>query len=109
MPDREPILGDAEPESPATRVKAKGQALRIDEFLRTRRFPSEYRGAFCDAAGHDLEPVAALTYLHLEKAKGRVVIPCSVDCGKPCRFAMDGCIGFDYTGGGCPGYEPPGE
>lgn len=109
MPDSEPILGNSVPGSASNDEKTRGRVLKIDDFIRTRRFPVDYRGAFRDAQGNELEPVAALTYLHLEKAKGRVVIPCSVHCGKPCKFAMEGCIGFDYTGGGCPGYDPPGD
>lgn len=42
-------------------------------------------------------------FLRTERAKGHKVIPCSGECGNPCK--QPGCKGFDYTGGGCPGYE----
>ena len=38
-----------------------------------------------------------------EIAKGHKVIPMSKCCGNPCKNS--GCAGFDYSGGGCPGYK----
>jgi hypothetical protein len=49
-------------------------------------------------------PAEARTFLALEKAKGRHVVPMSAECGNPCRHADNGCTGFDYgERGGCPG------
>lgn len=78
--------------------------MNIDGFLRFNRYPVGY-DIFEKSDGVSLSPAEALTYLQLEKAKGRKVIPLSSDCGKPCGHAEDGCTGFDYSGGGCPGYK----
>lgn len=73
--------------------------------MRSTRFPSGYRGMFRNDAGHQLTPQEARDTLRLELAKGHNVIPISKDCGPaPCAHAGEGCTGFDYSGGGCPGY-----
>ena len=81
--------------------------MNIDGFLRNNRYPRDF-GIFQTDDGNSMPPEAALAYLHMEKAKGRKVIPCSKECSNPCRHAVNGCKGFDYSGGGCPGRATPG-
>ncbi|RYE43924.1 MAG: hypothetical protein EOP24_26095 [Hyphomicrobiales bacterium] len=88
--------------------------MSIDGFVRNERFPKGYTNVFMDN-GRTLTPAEARTYLALEKAKGRKVIPMSAQCGNPCQHADNGCAGFDYSGGGCAGRfteaaasQPPG-
>lgn len=76
--------------------------MNIDGFLRNNRYPRDF-DIFQTDDGKPMPPAAALAYLHTEKAKGRKVIPCSAQCGNPCKHADNGCAGFDYMGGGCPG------
>jgi hypothetical protein len=60
---------------------------------------------FSDDSGKPLSRLEAIDALMDEVAKGRAVIPCnSKTCGNPCPSAHKGCTGFDYSGGGCPGY-----
>jgi hypothetical protein len=77
-------------------------SLDIDGFIRNARFPNGYKNMFSED-GVTLTPAEARTFLAMEKAKGRKVIPCSGECGNPCKHADNGCTGFDYQGGGCPG------
>jgi hypothetical protein len=87
------------------RSKTYSLSMSIDGFIRNNRYPRDYKGLFTED-GKTLTPAEARTFLALEKAKGRKVIPCSSECGKPCQHENDGCTGFDYAGGGCPGrYE----
>lgn len=80
--------------------------LDIDGFVRSSRYPDEYIGLFRDHTGRSLTAAEARTKLTIEKAKGRKVLPMSKDCGAaPCPHVADGCTGFDYSGGGCPGYQ----
>lgn len=80
--------------------------LDIEGFVRSSKYPDEYIGLFCDATGRSLTPAEARTKLTIDKARGRKVLPISKECGAaPCPHAADGCSGFDYAGGGCPGYE----
>lgn len=76
--------------------------MSIAGFIRNNRYPRDYEGLF-NENGRELSAPEARTFLALEQAKGRVVIPCSSECGNPCKHADNGCTGFDYAGGGCPG------
>lgn len=76
--------------------------MSIDGFLRHNRYPQDFN-IFQRDDGTEMPPEEALAYLMTEKAKGHKVIPCSGECGNPCKHT--GCAGFDYAGGGCPGYE----
>lgn len=80
--------------------------MSVEGFLRNNKYPEDF-GVFQRSDGSPLKPEEALTFLHMEKAKGRKVIPCSGECGNPCKNADKGCTGFDYGGGGCPGYKVP--
>ena len=80
--------------------------MNVDGFLRNNKFPRGY-DIFQQDDGTPLTPEEALAYLHTEKAKGHEVIPCGEACGNPCKNADKGCTGFDYSGGGCPGYKVP--
>ncbi len=74
--------------------------MSIDGFLRNNRYPRDFN-IFQTDDGKPMPPAAALAYLHTEKAIGHKVIPCSAQCGNPCKHPS--CAGFDYAGGGCPG------
>lgn len=76
--------------------------MSIDGFVRNNRYPRDYENVFSDE-GRTLTAAEARTYLAMEKAKGHKVIPCSAECGSPCKHADNGCTGFDYSGGGCAG------
>lgn len=76
--------------------------MSIEGFMRNNRYPRGY-DIFQHDDGTPMPPAEALTYLTTEKAKGHKVIPCSSECGAPCKHASAGCTGFDYQGGGCPG------
>lgn len=76
--------------------------MNIDGFVRNNRYPRDY-DVFQNDDGTPLTPPEARSFLALEKAKGRKVIPCSSECGNPCKHADNGCTGFDYSGGGCAG------
>lgn len=78
--------------------------LNIDGFMRNNRYPRGY-DIFQHDDGTAMPPAEALAHLQIEKAKGHKVIPCSAKCGNPCGRADQGCKGFDYGGGGCPGYQ----
>ena len=93
---------------PDGRSKTYSLSMNIDGFIRNNRYPRDYQGVFVED-GKTLNPLQARTFLALEKAKGRVVIPCSSECGNPCRHADNGCAGFDYAGGGCPGRYSEGK
>lgn len=82
--------------------KTYSLSMNIDGFIRNNRYPRDYN-VFEEDDGRPMTPAEARTFLTLEKAKGRVVIPCSSECGNPCQHADNGCAGFDYAGGGCPG------
>ncbi|HXI93820.1 MAG TPA: hypothetical protein VNO24_27870 [Blastocatellia bacterium] len=84
------------------RSKTYSLSMNIDGFVRNNRYPKGYKGLFIED-GKTLSAAEARTHLALEKAKGRVVIPCSSECGNPCQHSDNGCTGFDYAGGGCPG------
>jgi hypothetical protein len=84
------------------RSRTYSLSMNIDGFIRNNRYPRDFQGVFVED-GKTLNPLQARTFLALEKAKGRVVIPCSSECGNPCRHSDNGCTGFDYAGGGCPG------
>lgn len=86
----------------------RSMCLNVDGFLRNNKFPLGY-DIFQNDDGTELKPEEALAYLHTEKAKGHKVIPCGEACGNPCKNADKGCTGFDYSGGGCPGYKVPNE
>jgi len=83
---------------PATRYHL---CLNIQGFMQQNRFPDGY-DIFQQEDGTPMSPGAAFTYLNAEEAKGHKVIPCSAECGNPCE--QKGCKGFDFAGGGCPGY-----
>lgn len=80
--------------------------LCVDSYLR-RPFPEGYEGVFSTGEGDSLSPADAVLFLTLEKARGRKVIPCGSECGNPCQHVDNGCTGFDYSGGGCPGRITP--
>lgn len=84
------------------RFKTFSLSMNIDGFVRNTPYPRGYRDMFIEN-GKTLSPAEARTFLALEKAKGREVIPCSSECGNPCKHSENGCTGFDYSGGGCPG------
>ena len=84
-------------------IRRCSMSMNIEGFMRNNKYPHGY-DIFEQDDGTEMSPAEALTYLQLEKAKGRKVIPCSAECGAPCSHADKGCAGFDYAGGGCPGY-----
>ena len=86
-----------------TTSRAITMCMNVDGFIRNNRFPNGYEGVFERDDGTPLSPAEARTFLAIEKSKGHKVIPCSSSCGNPCGHARDGCTGFDYSGGGCPG------
>lgn len=88
--------------------KTYSLSMNIDGFIRNNRYPRDYN-VFQDDDGRELSPAEARTFLALEKAKGRAVIPCSSECGNPCKHSENGCTGFDYSGGGCPGRYTEGK
>jgi hypothetical protein len=89
------------------RTKTYSLSMNVEGFLRHNRYPEDF-DVFQHDDGTPLSPSEALTYLTTEKAKGHKVIPCSAECGNPCKHSDNGCTGFDYRGGGCPGrYENP--
>jgi hypothetical protein len=71
----------------------------IKEAHRSRAKGSHYN----DDQGRPLTRLEAIDALMNELAKGHEVIPLGSECGNPCK--NPGCAGFDYSGGGCPGYE----
>lgn len=86
------------------KVRVSSLSMNVVNFLKTRKYPEEFN-IFQHDDGSDMSAEQALTFLTLEKAKGRVVIPCSSECSNPCKHANRGCTGFDYNAGGCPGRE----
>ena len=81
-----------------------GMCINVEGFLRHSKFPQDFRDVF-SSKGRTLSPVEARDSLRMELYRGRKVIPCSEECGNPCKHADRGCTGFDYAGGGCPGRE----
>lgn len=81
-------------------------SMNIAGFMRENKFPDGY-DIFKRDDGTPMSPGAAFTYLNAEQAKGHKVIPCSAQCGNPCSH--EGCEGFDYQGGGCPGHPIIGD
>lgn len=75
--------------------------------MRNERYPQGYT-IFQKDDGTPLTAPEALTFLQIEKAKGHKVISVSSECRNPCTHADKGCTGFDFRGGGCPGYETEG-
>lgn len=65
---------------------------------RTRR-----RDSMLSDNGRTLSRTEAIAYLTIEQNKGHDVIPAHAGCGNPCTNSCK-CTGFDYKGGGCPGY-----
>jgi|ERR1051325_300676 hypothetical protein len=53
----------------------------------------EFEGCFSHDDGRPMSPLEAKSALLDELAAGHEVIPCSPDC-----------VGFDYSGKGCPGH-----
>ena len=84
------------------RSKTYSMCMNVDGFMRNNRYPRGY-DIFQHDDGKEMSPAEALQFLTLEKAKGRKVIPCSSECSNPCKHSDNGCTGFDYSGGGCPG------
>lgn len=84
----------------ATRIYS--MCLDVEGFMRNNRYPLGY-DIFGHADGTPMTEPEALAYLTSQKAMGRKVIPCSSECGNPCKHADSGCTGFDYQGGGCAG------
>ncbi|HEX3163575.1 MAG TPA: hypothetical protein VHQ92_13440 [Pseudolabrys sp.] len=83
----------------------RGLCMNIAGFIRNSKYPQDYVGTFLRADGTPMSPDGALAYLATEKARGRTVLPCSHECGNPCKHSDRGCTGFDYNGSGCPGRE----
>lgn len=77
--------------------------LSIEGFMRTAKWPKDYN-CFEQEDGTPMTSVEALGFIATEKAKGRKLIPGSANCGNPCQHADNGCTGFDYHQGGCPGH-----
>jgi hypothetical protein len=94
-------------QEPPRLVKARRTflCLHVNDFMRGRRFPDDYTGIFTHVDGAALSPHQARDYLIAQIARNRKVIPMSAQCGHPCPNADNGCSGFDYSGGGCPGFE----
>lgn len=88
--------------SEKTRMKTTSMCMNIDGFMRQNKYPRGY-DIFQKDDGAPISSAEALAYLTTEKAKGRAVIPCSKECGNPCKHSDNGCTGFDYSGAGCPG------
>lgn len=82
----------------------RAMSLNVDSFLRYEPFPDGFM-IFQRADGSPMEPAEAMAHLITEKVRGHKVIPCSSECGKPCKNEVLGCTGFDFSGGGCPGYK----
>lgn len=77
-------------------------SFHVRNFLKNTKFPKGFRKMFLNADGRSLSAEEARDFLLDEVAKGHVVIPCGNACGNPCK--QPGCSGYDYSGGGCPGY-----
>lgn len=77
--------------------------MNVKGFLKNAKYPRGYKDVFIDDDERTLSPAEARDFLLAELEKGRQVIPCSGECGNPCKHADKGCTGFDYSGGGCPG------
>ena len=92
--------------SVTTTCKRYSMCLNVEVFMRNERYPEGY-DIFSRDDGTPLQPHEALQFLVLAKAKGHKVIPCSKECGRPCSHEDEGCTGFDFSGGGCPGYSIP--
>lgn len=76
--------------------------MNIQGFIRNNKYPRDYSDVFEDN-GKSLTTDEAMAYLQAELTKGHKVIPASGECGNPCKHVNNGCTGFDYGGGGCPG------
>jgi hypothetical protein len=85
-----------------TRTRTISLCMNIEGFMRNSKYPNDYT-FFEHDDGTPMSPEDALAFLALEKAKGHKVIPCSAECGNPCKHADNGCAGFDFDGKGCPG------
>jgi len=83
--------------------------MDVEGFMALSTYPQDYAGMFSGGDGKDLLPAVALSYMCIQRAMGRKVIPMSAECGKPCAHEGNGCEGFDYAGGGCPGHFIDGE
>lgn len=95
---RSPLQQDIGASQSVTRIHL---ALHVRDYLDTAPYPEGYENLLKgqDAAG-------AFACLLLEKHRGHTVIPMSAACSPStsCTHREQGCTGFDYTGGGCPGY-----
>jgi|JI10StandDraft_1071094.scaffolds.fasta_scaffold900840_2 hypothetical protein len=80
-------------------------SMNIAEFMRCSSYPKDYE-VFQADDGRPLPAEEAASFLVIEKARGRFLLPLSAECGNPCKHASAGCTGFDYgEQGGCPGRE----
>ena len=86
-------------------TRTRHSSINVRGFLRNARYPRGYVGVFEGSDGSSISPVIAREFLFDDLAKGHRVIPTSLECGNPCK--QQGCDGFDFGGGGCPGYEIP--
>lgn len=85
-------------------TRKKYMSLNVEGFLRNTKYPRDFIGVFNEDNGDSMSPETAHKMLMAEIRKGHHVIPCSPECGNPCKHK--GCAGFDYgEKGGCPGYE----
>lgn len=84
------------------RNKTHSLCMNIEGFMRNNKYPKDY-AIFERDDGTPMSPEEAMRYLLDEKDKGHKVIPCSGECGNPCKHSDNGCKGFDYGGAGCPG------
>lgn len=83
-------------------TKTHSLCMNVEGFMRNNKYPKDYN-IFQHDDDTPMSPEEAMKYLLAEKAKGHKVIPCSGECGDPCKHSDNGCKGFDYSGGGCPG------
>lgn len=86
------------------KTKTFSVCMDVDWFLARTPYPDGYVGMLKTRDGVPLTAAEALSFMTMEKAKGHKVIPMSADCGRHCKHESQGCVGFDYSGGGCPGY-----
>ena len=80
-------------------------SLNVRYYLNNAKFPIDYENFLRDDKGQSLKPAQARNRLYDALKQGHEVIPYNPNCGNPCKNQSRGCAGFDYTGGGCPGYS----
>lgn len=86
-----------------SQVRHFGVCVGIEGLL-ARTFPEDFEGLFAKAEGRAMSAVETYAFLWIAKVSGKKVLPTG-GCRRPCPQQSRGCTGFDYSGGGCPGYE----